>query len=37
MSETELLEKGKSILEEVALRYATQHGLRPDTVESDET
>lgn len=25
--------KGKILLEEVALRYATQHGLRPDKVE----
>ena len=36
MSEMELLEKGKSMLEEVALKYATQHGLRPDTVEWDD-
>lgn len=26
-------EKGKEMLQEVALRYASQHGLRPDTVE----
>lgn len=25
--------KGKELLEEVALRYATQHGLRPDKIE----
>ncbi len=25
--------KGKEMLKEVALRYASQHGLRPDTVE----
>jgi len=27
------LDKGKEMLKEVALRYASQHGLRPDTVE----
>mgnify|MGYP001197278287 CR=1 FL=1 len=26
-------EKGKQLLEEVALRYAADHGLRPDKVE----
>jgi len=25
--------KGKEMLQEVALRYATQHGLRPDKIE----
>lgn len=33
MSEEELLSKGKLMLEEVARRYAGDHGLRPDTVE----
>lgn len=28
--------KGKELLQEVALRYATQHGLRPDSVEWDD-
>ncbi len=28
-------EKGKAMLEEVALRYAADHGLRPDKVEWD--
>jgi len=27
------LSKGKALLKDVALRYATQHGLRPDTIE----
>ncbi len=27
--------KGQDLLQEVALRYATQHGLRPDTIEWD--
>ena len=36
MSETEeRINKGKAMLEEVALRYAGQHGLRPDKVEWD--
>ena len=36
MSETEeQIDKGKAMLEEVALRYAGQHGLRPDKVEWD--
>ena len=26
-------EKGKEMLEEIALRYASQHGLRPDKLE----
>lgn len=26
-------ENGKKMLEEVALRYASQHGLRPDKIE----
>lgn len=26
-------DKGKQLLQEVALRYASQHGLQPDTVE----
>lgn len=26
-------EKGKEMLQEVALRYASQHGLRPESVE----
>lgn len=29
----EQAEKGREMLQDVALRYATQHGLRPDTVE----
>jgi hypothetical protein len=33
MSEAEDQTRGKELLQEVALRYATQHGLRPDTIE----
>jgi len=34
MSETDdLLRAGQSLLKDVALRYATQHGLRPDSIE----
>lgn len=34
MTETgDQAEKGKKLLEEVALRYASQHGLRPDKIE----
>lgn len=29
----EQCEKGQELLSEVALRYATQHGLRPDKIE----
>lgn len=29
----EQAEQGKQLLAEVALRYATQHGLRPDSIE----
>jgi hypothetical protein len=29
------LDKGRALLEEVALRYAHDHGLRPDKVEWD--
>ncbi len=37
MTETnELLSSGQTLLKDVALRYATQHGLRPDTIEWDE-
>ena len=33
MPDLEQLDRGKALLEEVALRYAGDHGLRPDTVE----
>jgi len=29
-------EKGQDLLREVALRYATQHGLRPNTIEWEQ-
>ena len=30
---SEQTDKGKKLLQEVALRYASQHGLRPDKIE----
>ena len=36
MSATEDQAKGKELLQEVALRYASQHGLRPDLIEWDD-
>ncbi len=36
MSPTEDQTKGKKLLQEVALRYASQHGLRPDRIEWDD-
>ena len=33
MSDTEQLDRGKAMLEDIARRYAGDHGLRPDTVE----
>jgi hypothetical protein len=30
---TDLTSRGQSLLQEVALRYATQHGLRPDRID----
>ena len=36
MSTTEDQAKGKELLQEVALRYASQHGLRPDRVAWDD-
>ncbi len=31
-----LLAKGQQMLQEVALRYASQHGLRPDSIEWED-
>ena len=36
MSTPEEQARGKELLAEVALRYATQHGLRPDSTEWDD-
>lgn len=37
MTETsEHLTTGQDLLKEVALRYATQHGLRPDSIEWEQ-
>ena len=36
MSATEDQATGKELLEEVALRYATGHGLRPDSIAWDD-
>jgi hypothetical protein len=36
MSATEDQVKGKDLLQEVALRYAGQHGLRPDRCEWED-
>ena len=36
MSSTEDQAKGKELLQEVALRYASQHGLRPDSLKWDD-
>ncbi|HEY5674676.1 MAG TPA: hypothetical protein VIR78_13275 [Malonomonas sp.] len=36
MSTTEDQAKGKQLLQEVALRYASQHGLRPDHIAWDD-
>lgn len=32
----DLLTTGQTLLQDVALRYATGHGLRPDTIEWDQ-
>lgn len=36
MPETDALQTGQNLLQDVALRYANQHGLRPDQVEWEQ-